>query len=78
MKKMLTERDPTLTNGDHRALDKFFLLLMEAVRDGHVKPANAAAEVMHLLAAVDIANYGEPRAHAKLGAELIAELARQV
>jgi len=74
---MPTERDPTLTNADHRQLDNFMLMLMEAVRDGRVTPLNAASEVVHLLAAADIANYTEPRAHSAMAEQIIDQLSRQ-
>ena len=68
----MPERAPTFSNADHKKLDVYLLKLMEAVRDGQLKPDIAAAEVAHLLAAVDLGNYAEPLGRAARPDESVA------
>ena len=74
---LMTVRSRTFTSADHDALHAYLLKLMAAVREGLVHPEEAAGDLDHLLAAVDVGNFAEPLARADHCDEFIAHLANR-
>ena len=53
------EREATLTDKDHRVMDKMLADVLDAYKDGSLSKTAAVSGLAHVMAALDIGNTGE-------------------
>jgi hypothetical protein len=55
----MSNRPPTLTNRDHQNMDAFLGHVLEDFKSGAITKAEAIGGLAHVIAAIDIGDYGE-------------------
>lgn len=55
----MTGRSPTLTESNHANMDAFFGYVLDCYKTGSMDKTEAVGYLTHVVAAVDIGNYGE-------------------
>ncbi len=55
----MSTRNPTLTNRDHANMDAFLGHVLEDFKSGIITKEEAVGGLAHVIAAIDIGNYGE-------------------
>lgn len=55
----MTTRKPTLTSRDHKNMDAFLGHVLEDFKAGVITKEEAVGGLAHVIAAIDIGNYGE-------------------
>lgn len=67
----MTNRNPTLTTQDHHNMDSFLGHVLEDYKAGLISKDAAIGGIAHVVAAVDLGNYGEARLWLEQGRKLI-------
>lgn len=67
----MSESTGKLSEKDHDNMTEFLGYLIEDVQQGKVSKEHAVAVIAHVIAAVDIGNYGEARNWFEQGRKLI-------
>ena len=67
----MTMRKQTLTNRDHTNMDAFLGHVLEDFKAGDITKEEAVGGLAHVIAAVDIGNYGEAVTWLEQGRKLI-------
>lgn len=55
----MSTRTPTLTDRDHQNMDAFLGHVLEDFKSGEITKEEAVGGLAHVIAAIDIGNYGE-------------------
>lgn len=55
----MSDREPTLTNRDHKNMDTFLGHVLEDFKAGEISKDEAIGALAHVIAAIDKGNYGE-------------------
>lgn len=64
------ENKPVLTSKDHEDMDAFLGHVLDDYKAGKLDKVKAIAELAHVMAALDLDNYGEVRASFAQGSDL--------
>jgi len=67
----MTNRSPTLTTRDHKNMDAFLGHVLEDFKSGDISKDEAIGALAHVIAAIDIGNYGEATNWFEQGRKLI-------
>ena len=67
----MTTRKPTLTTRDHNNMDAFLGHVLEDFKQGIITKDQAIGGLAHVIAAIDIGNYGEASNWFEQGRKLI-------
>lgn len=68
---MTTQRSATLTSRDHKNMDAFLGHVLEDFKAGDITKDEAIGALAHVIAAIDIGNYGEATNWFEQGRKLI-------
>lgn len=67
----MSNRPPTLTNRDHQNMAAFLGHVLEDFKSGTITKDEAIGGLAHVIAAIDIGNYGEAATWFEQGRKLI-------